>query len=425
MDRLCREGTDFSHAFTPSPICSPARASLITGQWPTQHGCMSIPGSEIYRPVDRPDGPLLPRLLKAAGYGVAHIGKWHGETAGEPPSWGVDDYVPEERGYDQWREEQGLTPRERKNGWFGEVDPFITPQQHRLAWGARHAMRCIEAYHDAGEPFFVRWDPSEPHLPNMVPKEYATLYPPEKIQPWPSFADTLERKPWIQRQQQKTWGVEGWAWSDWAPVVSRYLADITLLDHQVGLMLDQLDRLGLADNTLFIYTTDHGDLCGGHGMMDKHFMMYDDVLRVPLIVRWPGVAQAGKVCDELVSHEIDLAATICQAANVPRPDQYAGIDLAPVLGGGSTGRDTVFSQYHGCQMGLYSERMARDRRWKYVWNATAEDELYKLDEDPGELINRASDPESRGELTRLRGELRQWMSTIGDPLHNDFTINSA
>ncbi len=424
LDRLCREGTDFSHAFTPSPICSPARACLVTGRWPSQHGCRSIPGAEVYQPARLTSTPLLPRLLVEAGYLLAHIGKWHGETADEPPGWGVADYVPEERGYDQWRAQQGIPPRVRRNGWYGEVDPHITPRQHRLAWGADHTLRCIDQFSAQENPFFIRWDPSEPHLPNLIPAEYEDFYPPELIEPWPSFADLLENKPWIQGQQRRTWQVEGWQWSDWAPVVSRYLADITLLDQQVGRLLDRLDEAGLAENTLVVYTTDHGDLCGGHGMMDKHFMMYDDVLRVPLIVRWPGVAGAGQVSDQLVCHELDLAATLCAAAGVEIPADYEGLDLAPALTGQSLPRLTVFSQYHGCQLGLYTTRMARDHRYKYVWNLTAPDEFYDLENDPGELINRAGDPECRPPLDHLQSELNAWMQDIDDPIRNDFTTHA-
>ncbi|WP_236254591.1 sulfatase-like hydrolase/transferase [Mucisphaera calidilacus] len=421
MDRLCREGVDFSHAFTPAPICSPARGCLITGQWPTQHGCMSIPPTEIYRPIDKPEGPLMPKLLVEAGYSTAHIGKWHGETPGEPDSWGMEEYIPEERGYDAWRAEQGLPERVRKNGWFGEIDEAITPEQHRVAWGGRHAVRCIEKFSERDAPFFVRWDPSEPHLPNMIPPAMKDLYPPEKIEPWPSFADGLAGKPWVQGRQQRIWGVDGWSWEHWAPVVSRYLADITLLDRQVEMILETLDRLGLAENTVVVYSTDHGDLCGGHGMMDKHFMMYDDVLRVPMMMRWPGVTEPGRVCDAFVHHELDLATSLLVAAGIDVPEHYEGVDLSKLLRGEVAEREMAFSQYQGCQFGLYSERMARDKRWKYVWNATAQDEFYDLDADPGELVNRIDDASCAEPLRRLRAGMGSWMSSIGDPLHNEFT----
>ena len=187
-------------------------------------------------------------------------------------------------------------------------------------------------------------------------------------------------------------------------------------------LLDLLDQLGLDENTMVVYTADHGDMCGGHGMVDKHMVMYDDVVRVPLIVRWPGRARPGAVCDAFVSHAIDLATTFCAAARAPVPETFQGQSLLSLLAGKEKdGRQDILSMYHGNQFGLYSARMVRDRRHKYVWNASAEDELYDLELDPGELHNLATDPACRDELARLRHRLVAWMDEIGDPLLNGWT----
>ncbi len=108
--------------------------------------------------------------------------------------------------------------------------------------------------------------------------------------------------------------MKDWTWDDWAPIVSRYLAEITLLDHQFGRILDEVDRLGLAENTLVIYSADHGDLCGGHGLIDKHFVMYEELVRVPLMVRWPEKVARRHQCDAFISAALDIATTICVAA---------------------------------------------------------------------------------------------------------------
>lgn len=419
LDALARGGADFSHAFTPSPICTPARASLLTGRWPTQHGVVSIPKTEIYRPLSEEETPLW-RLLRDAGYQQALIGKWHRETRLDPSAH-IDRYVPEDD-YFRWRSAKGIAPQPRQNGWFGEVDPHIEPAQHRLAWEADQVAECLEAFSRAGRPWMIRWDPSEPHLPNVIPRALERLYPPESIPPWPSFADTLDRKPFIQSQQRRTWGTDGWSWEQWAPVVSRYLAEITLMDEQIGRVLGRLEALGQRQETLVIYSTDHGDYCGGHGQMDKHFNMYDDVLRVPLILNWPGVIPAGRRPDDFVTHEIDLARTIVTLCTGNCPDSFDGVDLLPVATGQShTGRDDVFAQFQGAQFGLFTQRMLRDRRWKYVWNLTDVDELYDLHADPGELVNVASHPEARDELMRLRARLVAWMERLKDPMLNEFT----
>ena len=419
MDRLAADGVNFTSAFTPSPICSPARASLLTGQWPTQHGCMSIPNTELYRPARR-DLPTWITAVKEAGYRVGHVGKYHGELDGPLTDFGVDDFV-DGREYAAWRAEQGLPPRPTENGWVGQVDTHIQPHQSRLAWGADRTIELLEEYHSRSQPFVLRWDPVEPHLPCTPPEPYASMYPPESIPPWVGFADGLEGKPTIQAQQRRTWRVDGWPWTRWAPIVARYLSAIAELDDHVGRVLAVLDRLGLADRTLVVYTSDHGDMCGSHGMVDKNYVMYDDVVRVPLLARLPGVLSAGTACEAFVCHAIDLAATICDAAAVRQPRTFVGRSLFDIARGDQAEtRADIFATYHGAQFGLYSQRMVRDRRWKYVWNATDRDELYDLRADPGELINRSGDPSCSAELARLRGRVLEWMRAVDDPLMNSW-----
>ncbi|MCC9077647.1 sulfatase-like hydrolase/transferase [Litorilinea aerophila] len=420
LDRLAREGVNFTHAFCPIPVCMPARVSLVTGQWPARHGCIANADTEPLWP-SLEGVPTLNGLFKAAGYYVGHVGKWHVHPHKPPTAFGCDDYIPEGE-YGRWREAQGLPPRPRRNSWFGEVDPYITPAQSRLTWGADATIGLLRRAANQGRPFFIRWDPAEPHLPNVVPEPYASLYPPAAIAPWPSYPDPLVGKPYIQRKQRETWGVASWTWQEWAPVVARYLGEITLLDHQVGRVLDALDELGLAEETLVVYSADHGDLCGGHGMVDKHFVMYEELVRVPLLLRWPRRLPAGRVCDAFVSSALDLAVTFCRAAGLQVPETFAGQDLLPLARGeADEARTDIFATYHGNQFGLYSQRMVRDRRWKYVWNATAEDELYDLEADPGEIHNRAADPACRQELARLRGRLLAWMEATGDRLLNPWT----
>ena len=269
----------------------------------------------------------------------------------------------------------------------------------------------------------LRWDPSEPHLPNVIPRETIDLYPPETIDPWPSYPDPLDDKPYIQHQQRRTLGLTDKTWEDfWAPMVGRYLGEITLMDQMIGRVLDKLDQLGLAEDTLVVYSTDHGDLCGGHGMVDKHYVLYDDVVRVPLTMRWPGTLPAGQVRDDFVTHELDLAATFAKLATGSVPEHHDGVDLlGDTPGAGTTGRADIYCQYFGSQFGLFSQRMVRDRRWKYVYSATAEDELYDLDADPAELKNLAGVEAHEADLMRLRGRLLAWMESADDPLLNTFT----
>lgn len=383
-----------------------------------QHGVITNPDAEAGRSL-RLTTPTFSQLLRDAGYFLGVVGKWGVDPQHPPTNFGFNVYV-SERDYGKQRQQLGLPPKPSTNRWFGETDPHITPAQSQVAWGADMTIQLLRHAAQQEAPFFLRWDPSEPHLPNVVPEPYASLYPPETIPPWPNFADPLTHKPFIQHQQRRTWGIDAWTWREWAPIVGRYLGEITLLDHQIGRILATLAELGLAEETLVIYTADHGDLCGTHGMIDKHYVMYEELVRVPLIVRWPGHIDAAQSCDAFVSSAVDLAATFCDLAGLPQPVTFAGQSILPLLTRDTqhTTRSDIFTTYHGNQFGLYSQRMVRDRRWKYVWNATAEDELYDLAQDPGELINLAADPAYASEGRRLRQRLVEWMEQTGDRLLN-------
>lgn len=418
LDRLAAEGVNFSQAYTPVPLCVPARNCQLVGCWPTDHLCIANYDTEA--PRGAIDGlPAYSRMLSEAGYRTAYLQKWHVDQQLGPSEFGFEQVV-EPRQWAEARREAGYDLLKEAN-WFGQIDP--APEQwSRLNWDADRVIDLLGDTARDDRPFFIRWDPFEPHLPCQPPRRYAEMYPVEEVPPWPGSADTLAGKPYIQRQMRRTWGLDEWTWDQWAPVVARYLAVITQLDDQVGRVLKELEQLGLAENTLVIYTTDHGDMCGSRGMIDKHNIMYDDVVHVPMVMRWPGRIDPGQTCDEFVCHELDLASTLLEVAGLEPPETFRGTSLVPVAcDGGSTGREDIFSMYFGNQFGLFSQRMVRDRRWKYVFNATARDELYHLAEDPAELTNRIDDPACAGELARLRRRMVTWMESIDDTLLNTWT----
>ncbi len=418
LDQLHAESVQFENAFTPTPICVPARCSLLSGKWPVQHGVIHNFDGEVFHPLD-PAQPTSASVLADAGYHTVHIGHWHVHPRFRPMQYGFHEEVAEWR-YQKWRQAQGILPVSRDQGWKGQTDNHITPDQSRLGWLVNKVKTMIDLCAEDDDPFFIRMHFKEPHLPCQPPEPYASMYRPEDVPRWPGFDDPLTGKPLIQRQMRATWNVEGMPWEDWAPIVARYLAEISHMDHHIGCVLDYLDQVGLRDNTVVIYTTDHGDMCGSHGMVDKHNVMYDDVVRVPLIIRIPGVA--GRAERAFVSNMVDLPATFCGLAGIPVAETFSGMDLTPLLSGKTReGRHDIFASFHGNQFGSYSQRMVRDQAWKYIWNATAEDELYHLAEDPGELHNLAYETSGQAELTRLRQRLAAWMEQVDDPLLNNWT----
>jgi arylsulfatase A-like enzyme len=156
---------------------------------------------------------------------------------------------------------------------------------------------------------------------------------------------------------------------------------------------------------------------GGHRMIDKHYVMYDDIVRVPLLVRWPGVTRPGSRSDAFVLNMTDLAMTLLRKLDPATPQIHDARALQPLLDGSpppADWRDAVVSTYNGQQFGLYTQRMLRDRRWKYIWNLTDVDELYDLQEDPAELVNRVDDPALRPMLATMRQRLWHELESWGD-----------
>ncbi len=409
LDRLAAEGINFTQTYTPCPMCVPARCSMISGQWPSQHGVVFNYDGETFKPLD-PNLPTLGKTLQEAGYQTAHIGRWHVDPNHSPKDFGFDHFQGDGE-YHAWRDEQDLPPLPKGlEHWGGSADS-IPAEKSRLAWSADHAIATIKEAAQTEKPLFLRWHTVEPHLPCYPTEPYASMYDPADLEPWAGFGDRFENKPEIQKQMLESWGVETWTWEEWAPVVARYLGVITQLDHEIGRILDEIDL----ENTLVIYTADHGDMCGSHGMVDKHFILYDDVVHVPMILRHPDLP-AGTTRDDFVSNAIDLPATLCAVAGAETPDTFVGKNILE-----PTGREDIFATYSGNQFGGYSQRMVRDRRWKLIWNLTAINELYDLESDPGELSNRIDDPAAAPELARLKERMISWLEEVDDPMLNDFT----
>lgn len=425
LDRLAGEGVRFTHAFTPVPTCCPARQSLLCGLRPERHG--GLWNYDITLPVRLFEENTWTEALATSGYNLGYVGKWHVHPVRTPLDYGFRDYVSLED-YSRWREAEGLPAYEPIDAealgldavaarWFGGRDPAPL-EAARTHWQVDRAIQLIESYQNAGQPWHVRLDFEEPHLPCYPTDRFSTMYSPEALDPWGSFGETFEHKPYIQEQQLWTWGIAHLDWAAWSQYLARYLAVVSQIDDAVGRVLAALERLGLADSTLVVYTTDHGDACGGHRMIDKHYVMYEDVVHVPLIVRWPGVTQPGTVSDAMVTHALDLASTICEATGLEVPEAYQGRSLLPLLRGDAPAAwpTEVLSTYNGAQFGLYVQRMLRDRRFKYVWNPTDVDELYDLEADPWELCNIIAQPDSQVTLSAMRTRLLNLLTDQGDEI---------
>jgi arylsulfatase A-like enzyme len=242
------------------------------------------------------------------------------------------------------------------------------------------------------------------------------MYKAENIPAWKNFADKYENKPYIQKQMKFNWGLENAKWEQWARYMQRYYAMISQVDDAVGLVLKTLDELNLTNNTVVIYTADHGDAAGSHGFIDKHYVMYDEEVHIPFIVRWPGIIKPGTVNQNFIMQELDMAATLPAIAGVAWKCQ--GANLLPLFKGENPTdwRKYAFSNYNGQQFGLFVQRMIRNNDYKYVWNMTDTDEFYDLNADPFEMKNQIKSPKYAAQIASMRKDLYEDLVKREDPL---------
>lgn len=408
IDKLAQQGMWFTNAYTPIPVCCPARQSMLNGRRPETFGALWNYNNGLKVSTLTPDDYTWVRDIKEHEYHTGHIGKWSINPEYSPYYFGFDDYVSDSE-YNDFRKQE-YPHIKFCNGFFGEVDSIPLKHSH-THWIADKAIQMMEQYtsnsnnnDNKQQPWLISIDFSEPHLPCRPSEPFAGMYDPLTIPIWPSFEENFNNKPYIQKQQLYSWGIENFTWSDWAPIVSRYYGIISQMDDAIGRIVDRLDSLGIANNTIVIYTADHGDMCGSHRMIDKHYVLYDDIVRVPLIVKWPGVIKPDAVCNEFICHSLDIPPTILDIAGIMGKEFFQGTSLLPLLEKEKVDgwRKFAVSTYNGQQFGLYTQRMIRTKEWKYIWNTVDVDELYNLEEDPFELNNVIYDFRYSGLIRELR-----------------------
>lgn len=435
IDRLAAEGMRFERAYTPISICSSARGSLLSGLYPHTHGMINNCHEEDAIRRNFPeDIPTFGEYLDDAGYAPTYAGKWHVGRDQVPADFGFTYYGGGDGSHDSkdddFREYQrslGVDPDSiqlEEALYTSNPDPTLIAAKTPIPVEATRtyylAERTIEALEDhaAGEnPFFHRVDFVGPHHPYVVPEPYASMYDPDAIDPWDTFAETFEGKPRVHEKYLAYRGVEHLSWEEWAPAVAKYFGFVTMIDEQIGRILDAVDRLDLDDTAVF-HTADHGDFTGSHRQFNKGPLMYEETYHIPLIVRWPQVIEAGTSSDAFV-RLLDLMPTFLEMTGITPPENIHGRSIVSLLQGEQPDEwpETLFAEYHGDEFGLYSQRMVRSNRFKYVYNVPDRDELYDLQADPAELRNLIDHPDYQEVVAEHRERLREWMNDTSDPIH--------
>ncbi len=404
LDALAARGLWFENAYTSIPLCCPARQCMLAGERPERFGALWNYDITFQVPSLTPDHPTWTANMHDAGYRMTYVGKWHVSPEHLPPAFGYDQYVGYEHYY-AWRE-QNYPQQPYPGDWFGAPDP-VPLEASPTHWLAQHAIDQINAYTadaDNSAPWHVRLDLSEPHLPCNPCGRFAEMYDPATLTPWPSFGDTFENKAYAQKQHILTWGNENRTWEDWAGYASRYFGVISQADDAIGRVLAALEASGQADNTVILFTADHGDMAGSHRLMDKHYVLYDDIIHVPLILVAPGT-RPGRI-HGFINNCLDMAATMFDLTGCQRFDTVGRSWLPQLENRGEEGlRQCMLTTLNGMQFGLYTQRMLRTHDWKYIWNMTDVDELYDMKNDPWELENRIYDPALADLVTQMRRQL--------------------
>ncbi|HUT52598.1 MAG TPA: sulfatase-like hydrolase/transferase [bacterium] len=391
--RLRQSAVVFSHACCTYPLCSPSRSTIFTGLWPHQAGIITNVDKYAENPSLDPAIPNLGSVFSRAGYETAYFGKWHLSRNGD--AYG--------------------TPRA-----YGFKYPFVSNQE--VGWRTDHNVSVRAAAwlkKNAGQtPWLMAYCPVNPHdilVPELAGQyggleKYAAALP-------PNFA--AEPAPGIKTLEQygETRMIKDLAPKDragWLDYIRYYCRLIEDVDQQLGRVLDALEASGQWDNTIVVFTSDHGEMAGSHGLAYKGHTMYEENIRVPLWISDPRHVNAPRAHDGLVSH-LDLVPTLSALAGVPWPAPLTGLDLSPIIESGKdVARDRVFCE--GSVRVVYGFRGIRTEPWKYWHYNTGEELLFNLKDDPLELKNLASDPGSAVTLAGLREQVRQWRRDTNDPM---------
>lgn len=397
MDRLAAEGSRFARAFCTTPQCSPSRSSLMTGLYPHATGVRSNIPDTSFGPARLPAHlPSLGALLHAAGYRTAYFGKWHlgaaDQPTANPTAYGFERYVPPRR----------RAERDGEDDLAADVAAYI-------------------AGHDARRPLLLVASFNDPHGVYAL-RDVTQPLDADGIALPASFGDDLATKPAAQRAYRDEDQPAALPLDE--ETARRYLAWYAFMveraDGYLARILAALDaRPDLAANTVVVFASDHGDLACAHRLPFKGPCMYEELIRVPLLIRGVGLAR-NRVRDELVTLA-DLLPTLCDLAGIEQPSRLHGRSLLPLLRDETPAppwRDAVIGQYHGKQRWACPIRMIRTADHKLTLYRSGERELYDLVDDPAELRNLAGDPRSAEREETLARRLAHWMAEHGDTFHS-------
>ncbi len=461
LNRLAESSCVFDRAYITQPVCTPSRSSLLTGLYPHTNGCTA---NNI--PLDL-DIPCLPEMLPEGRYTTAHFGKWHLGDELFPQHgfqhWlGIEQYNKHFRpgrdkekvsDYSKWLIEQGYRPENGK--FFSRGEAAGLPEElSKPKFLADNASRFIREHQK--EPFCLYVNFLEPHMPFNGPRD--NQYDPENIPLPPNFDSPPTENNHLRYRlfhdtyaNGKKFGCHSDNPDEMRRLIARYWGLCSLVDTHCGTILDTLDECGLWDDTIIVFTSDHGDMMGSHQLIAK-CTMYEESVRVPMLVKLPGQKEMRRI-NRPVSH-VDLVPTLLELMGAPPPDHLEGrSQKEAMLSGGDSRSDQVVIEWQGPNNGLgpddpqkvevpeeWEGRIEHERsvaavtdpirtvysqdgRWKLnVSPKLGQHELYDLEADPYEKENIFGRSDAAGVTEELFHRLREWQRRTGDKVNlADFT----
>lgn len=411
LDRLAAGGLRFDRAYTCQPVCSPARSAIFTGAYPHTTGVL---GNDI--PLGLNVQTIGKRLADHSIH-TCYIGKWHLDGTdyfGDgrcPVGWDKDYW------YDGRCFLEGMSreDRLRSRDWRTSRDPNLTEAFTFAHHCSDRAIDFLSKHHQ--EPFFLVVSYDEPHGPSISPRPYWEMYRqfefPKSRNIWDSLADKPEHhRLWAGKRLRED--------KDALKIQEPFFfGSQTYVDYEIGRVLEAIDTY--ASNALVIYTADHGDFLSSHSLEGKGAAMYDEITRIPLLVRCPGLVTTGGVCSHPVSH-INLVPTILNAMGCEAPKWLQGTSIIATLKNPKVRpTDAVFIEFsrfevdHDGYGGFQPIRCVFDGKHKLVINLIDSDELYDLEKDPEEMVNLIGSAEYAEVRNHLHDRLLQWINDSRDP----------
>ncbi len=438
LDRLCAAGTRFNRAYCPNPTCTPTRASIITGQYPSTHGAWSL-GTKLDE-----DAPTVGDAFRAGDYHSFLVGKAHFQPLASAPDqtsvesypilhdldywrtfndhhtpWYGFDHVELTRNhadeahvgqhYAIWLEEQGLDnwrdyfsdPKTGQPKRYGAWD--LPAELHYSNWTASRTIALVEESAQSDKPFFGWASFHDPHPPYLIPEPWASMYDPADMEPGTllenemellpeHFRLTQQERPDYSAYQETPHGNHGFNSHLQDDEKGRrdmaiYYGMVSFMDEQIGRILDALDEQGLSENTLIVFTTDHGHFLGQHGLWHKGAFHYEDAIRVPFIASWPGHIAAGAQSEALQSL-VDLAPTFLAACDLPISGAMQGVNQLPVWANEiENARDEVIVEFRHQPTRVHLRTLVTKRYKLTIYRDQTYGELFDLQADPDERRN--------------------------------------